>query len=78
MFIASIPSTTFFLWPGVLIERSSTITYYDDKTFIKYLTKEHIYWSLQPMVSSNTIDIPDTDIIDSNISFVRLNIEACE
>ena len=65
--VAFSPSATLFPQPGALISLSIIITHKDYNTVIKYTAKSHIYFLEQPSVYSHTVEIPDTNITDSNI-----------
>ena len=62
-----ITSTKLFPRSGALIERSIIIPHEYYNTVIKYMAKAHIYCLEQQSMSSYTVDIPDTDINDSNM-----------
>ena len=63
--IALSPSTTIFPLPGEFISRYIIVAYEVDNTVIKYIAKSHLYCLTQSSVSSNNVDIPDTDSTDS-------------
>ena len=65
MSVAFSPSTTLFTLPGALIEWSIIIPYEDYNTFIKYISKSHLYCSAQPLVYSQTVFLPVTNVPDS-------------
>ena len=76
--VALSPSTTLLPWTGALIARYIIISYEDDNKFIKYITKAHLYFMVQPSVSYHTVDIPHTNISESNYVFNIWIIWACE
>ena len=57
--------------PSALIARSTIITHEYDNIVIKYMVKSYLYCLAQPSVSSHIVDIPDTNITDSNNVFNR-------
>ena len=65
------PSTTIFTLLGAFIARSIIIPYKDYNTVVKYINKAHLFFLVQSSASSHTVDILDTNIPDSKISWIN-------